>query len=194
MKAILLDGYGTLVKITDRRNPFRNVGGEEKSQRRRFYEQALSLDISTQDLLEPLGLDRSQIDEILEALSIETLSIQPYPEALAFLSHLEALGLPWLIVSNLAQPYCQPLIKALGISPLQCRFSCVTGLLKPDPSALLQPCADLGFNPQDVLMIGDSLRDDVGGAKAAGLKYFHLDRSLHTLWDALSPSDEHQET
>lgn len=194
MKAILLDGYGTLVQITDRRNPFRHVGGDDRDQRRRFYENALSVDMSAQALLEPLGLEKTQTDSILQALQAETLSIEAYPEAPAFLAHLDDLGLPWLVVSNLAQPYCQPLITALGISPLQCRFSCVTGLLKPDPEAMLQPCTDLGLHPSEVLMIGDSVRDDVGGAKAAGLNYFHLDRTRHTLWDALGMGRWPQDT
>lgn len=186
MKAILLDGYGTLVQIADKRHPFRQVGGEDKLQRRRFYNRALSANLTPQALLEPLGLDQSAQEAILEAILAETRSVQAYPDAQEFLARLDALGLPWLVVSNLAQPYCEPLINALGISPLQCRFSCVTGLIKPDPRAMLQPCADLSVAPSDVLMIGDSLRDDVGGAKAAGVNSFHLDRSQHTLWDALS--------
>ena len=186
MKAILLDGYGTLVQIADKRHPFRQVGGEDRLQRRRFYDRALSAYIMPQVLLEPLGLDQSAQEAILEALLAETRSVQAYPEAQDFLARLDALGLPWLVVSNLAQPYCEPLIRALGISPTQCRFSCVTGLIKPDPRAMLQPCAELGVSPSDVLMIGDSLRDDVGGAQAAGINSFHLDRSQHTLWDALS--------
>lgn len=189
MKAILLDGYGTLVQIADKRHPFRQVGGEDKLQRRRFYNRALSANLTPQALLEPLGLDQSAQEAILEAILAETRSVQAYPDAQEFLARLDALGLPWLVVSNLAQPYCEPLINALGISPLRCRFSCVTGLIKPDPKAMLQPCADLSVAPSDVLMIGDSLRDDVGGAKAAGVNSFHLDRSQHTLWDALSLID-----
>ncbi|MBD8088553.1 HAD family hydrolase [Pseudomonas fluorescens] len=183
MKAILLDGYGTLVQITDKRNPFRHLGEQDRAQRRHFYERALTTDLAAKELLEPLGLPCAEVSNILDALNAEVSSIKPFDEAKAFLSRLEDLGIPWLIVSNLAQPYCQPLIDALGISALRCRFSCVTGLLKPDPKALLQPCTDLDFSPADVLMIGDSLRDDVGGAQAAGLSYYHLDRQKHTLWD-----------
>lgn len=186
MKAILLDGYGTLVQIADKRHPFRQVGGEDKLQRRRFYDRALSANITPQALLAPLGLDQSAQGAILEALLAETRSVQAYPEAQEFLARLDALRIPWLVVSNLAQPYCEPLINALGISPLRCRFSCMTGLVKPDPRAMLQPCAELGFAPGEVLMIGDSLRDDVGGAQSAGINSFYLDRSQHTLWDALS--------
>ncbi|KPC17575.1 Hydrolase of HAD-superfamily protein [Pseudomonas amygdali pv. lachrymans] len=43
-------------------------------------------------------------------------------------------------------------------------------------------------------MIGDSLRDDVCGAKSAGINSFHLDRSQHTLWDALSSIGVDQDT
>lgn len=183
MKAILLDGYGTLVEITEKHHPFRMLGGDNKLARRAFYEKALCEDLTPEQLLAPFGMSECEIGSIVSRLNAETQSIRAFEDSIAFLNHLNEAGVPWMIVSNLAKPYCQPLLNALQIDAGQCRFSCLTGLLKPDAMALLGPCEELGCDPSEALMIGDSLRDDVGGAIAAGLQYFHLDRSRHTLWD-----------
>lgn len=183
MRGILLDGYGTLVRITQPRHPFKHIGRNDKGLRRRFYERALSESLAPAELLDSLGQADANLNEMMAALTEETASIEAYPEARPFLNRLNALRIPWLVVSNLAEPYCLPLMRALDIEAYQCRFSCRTGLVKPDPRALRAACEDLSLDPSDVLMVGDSLKDDVGGAKAAGLKSFHLDRTRHTLWD-----------
>lgn len=47
---------------------------------------------------------------------------------------------------------------------------------KPDPRSYLTACAALGAEPGATLMVGDSLRHDVIGARAAGLQARLLDR------------------
>ncbi|NHA00760.1 HAD family hydrolase [Nocardioides sp. W3-2-3] len=47
---------------------------------------------------------------------------------------------------------------------------------KPDPRAYLTACAHLGVDPAATLMVGDSLRHDVVGARRAGLQARLLDR------------------
>lgn len=47
---------------------------------------------------------------------------------------------------------------------------------KPDKRAYLEACASLGSDPAETLMVGDSLPNDVHGARAAGLHALHLDR------------------
>lgn len=44
------------------------------------------------------------------------------------------------------------------------------GAAKPDPRIFLHACEVLGFEPRQVLHIGDDLAADVHGAKAAGLR------------------------
>ena len=48
---------------------------------------------------------------------------------------------------------------------------------KPHPQSYLEACRRLGAEPDSTLMVGDSLANDVEGARAAGLKALHLDRS-----------------
>ncbi|MFH1663345.1 MAG: HAD family hydrolase [archaeon] len=55
-------------------------------------------------------------------------------------------------------------------------LSCETGLLKPNPKIFLLPLKKLKIKPQDAVMIGDSMRTDMGGAKRAGMKTILIDR------------------
>jgi putative hydrolase of the HAD superfamily len=51
------------------------------------------------------------------------------------------------------------------------------GLAKPDPAFFQLACARAGVDPPAGLMVGDSLRADVEGARAAGMTGILLDRS-----------------
>lgn len=51
------------------------------------------------------------------------------------------------------------------------------GKPKPDPESYLHACAALGVAPERTLMVGDSLVNDVEGARAAELQALHLDRA-----------------
>lgn len=47
------------------------------------------------------------------------------------------------------------------------------GVEKPDRRIFMKVCHHLGLEPGDVTHVGDSLRDDVEGARAAGFKALH---------------------
>lgn len=51
------------------------------------------------------------------------------------------------------------------------------GTPKPHREAYLAGCRALGVEPADTLMVGDSLANDVEGARAAGLSALHLQRA-----------------
>jgi putative hydrolase of the HAD superfamily len=53
--------------------------------------------------------------------------------------------------------------------------SAVFGVAKPDPSIFQHAVAALGVTPERTLYVGDSLRFDVRGATAAGLRPVHFD-------------------
>ena len=56
-------------------------------------------------------------------------------------------------------------------------LSCDCGLLKPDPGIYRHAAARMGLPPEQMLMVGDSPRDDVGGAREAGWRALLLDRT-----------------
>ncbi len=56
------------------------------------------------------------------------------------------------------------------------QLSCHTGLLKPDRQAFLAAAGMLRVPAGEILMVGDSLEDDIEGARAAGMRALLLDR------------------
>jgi HAD superfamily hydrolase (TIGR01549 family) len=52
----------------------------------------------------------------------------------------------------------------------------VHGKVKPDPSIFRAVLERLGVEPGDAVMVGDSVEDDIEGARALGMRAFLLDR------------------
>ena len=94
-----------------------------------------------------------------------------YPGVMEGLQGLAALGLPMACLTNKPQALAQTLLQQKGLSEF---FHVVFGgdsfeKKKPDPLPLLKTCEFLGFEPSQVLMIGDS-SNDAQAAHAAGCK------------------------
>lgn len=90
---------------------------------------------------------------------------------------LQARGLRLAIVSNF-DSRLRGICDGLGITAL---FEAIVtstgaGAAKPDPAIFLGAVAELKLEPDEVLHVGDSLREDVAGARAAGLHAVHLIR------------------
>jgi putative hydrolase of the HAD superfamily len=109
--------------------------------------------------------------------------------ALAGLRALAALGLPMGVVSN-SDGTVQGELRRLGVcyAPDGAKQVCegievgvvvdsaVVGVAKPDPAIFRIALDALGVPPgASVLHVGDSVRYDVAGARAAGLQPVHLD-------------------
>jgi phosphoglycolate phosphatase len=88
----------------------------------------------------------------------------------AMLDAIEALGLRWGIVTNKAQRFTNPLVKALGLGA---RAGAVvsgdtTPHSKPHPAPLLEAARQMGVAADDCVYVGDDLRDVQAGF-AAGM-------------------------
>lgn len=91
-----------------------------------------------------------------------------YPDVIAGLQAMRALGLRMACVTNKPVAFTLPLLEKKGLSAY---FEVVYGgdsfeRKKPDPIALLQVCADFDLAPAKVLAIGDS-SNDAQAARAA---------------------------
>jgi phosphoglycolate phosphatase len=94
-----------------------------------------------------------------------------YPGVMEGLQGLASLGLPMACLTNKPQALAQTLLQQKGLREF---FQVVFGgdsfeKKKPDPLPLLKTCEFLGFEPSQVLMIGDS-SNDAQAAHAAGCK------------------------
>ena len=100
-----------------------------------------------------------------------------YGDVLPALDALERRGLSLAVVSNW-DSQLPALLEKLGLAA---RFqvlsvSAVEQTGKPEPEIFLRTCGRLSVSPGEALHVGDSLREDYAGARAAGLSALLLDR------------------
>lgn len=100
-----------------------------------------------------------------------------YPEVSAALAALARLGLRLAVVSNWDERL-PPLLDDLGLGRRfdAVVYSAAVGVEKPDPRIFLHALERLGVAPEDAVHVGDSAREDVEGALAAGMEALHLVR------------------
>lgn len=101
------------------------------------------------------------------------IDTRPYPGVLEGLNALREGGFRLACVTNKAEIFTLPLLRATGLLDF---FDIVVSgdslpKKKPDPMPLLHACQHFGIRPRDMLLIGDSL-NDTQAARAAGCRIF----------------------
>ncbi|WP_353739151.1 HAD family hydrolase [Pseudomonas fluorescens] len=193
ISAIVFDGFGTLVRIGQRTNPYSALFREGRRQGVAVSPDsthfAMTANLSFDQVADHLGIELSSSKraEMNDALGKELASIEPYPDALEAIDQLLQAGVAIGICSNLAQPYGPAIRKVFP--HVQCHaFSFELGVMKPDPRIYLSICRELGGaasldgfettrENDRVVMIGDSRKCDRDGPRAVGIEGYHLDRS-----------------
>jgi putative hydrolase of the HAD superfamily len=101
-----------------------------------------------------------------------------YPEVPEALARLRARGRALAVVSNF-DARLSGLLDTLGLTPLVDAVIASTsvGAAKPAAAIFHAAAARLGVAPADTLHAGDSVENDVQGARAAGLRVVLVDRS-----------------
>ena len=101
-----------------------------------------------------------------------------FADAGAALERAHAAGLKVGILTNGDQAIQETKVQRTGLASYGVPVYASSSLpaAKPDARAFHHVCADLGVDPADVVMVGDSLRHDVQGARAAGLAGVLIDR------------------
>ena len=102
-----------------------------------------------------------------------------YDDVVECLDRLEAMGVQLAVISN----WDYSLHRVLRMFGLYERFIVVTasleeGVEKPDPRLFEITLSRAGFEPKDVLHVGDDPVDDIQGAEAAGIRSIKIDRSV----------------
>lgn len=188
--AVVFDAFGTIVKIGERTNPYRELIREGRRQGVELKPDsahiAMTMNVSLDELASELGvsLTASKRDELHRRLQVEVSSIEPFPDAIQAISLLKEAGVKTGICSNLASPY-GPNVREIFPHMHGYAFSFEAGVMKPDPSIYRLVCDQMGVEPGHyfsdrtgrVLMIGDSQSCDRDGPRVVGLTGFHLDRT-----------------
>ena len=119
-------------------------------------------------------------DECFNALYarfVEADAWRVFDDARPALESLRSLGLRLAIVSNWDERL-RPLLDALDLTRWfqVIVISHEVGHAKPSPEIFLHAAARLHLPPASILHIGDSTREDLGGASSAGMLSVLLDR------------------
>jgi len=98
---------------------------------------------------------------------------RPFPGVMEGLKTMRALGLHLTCVTNKAERFAWPLLRATGLLDFFDLLICGDSLpkKKPDPLPLQHACKYFGIEPAELLLIGDSSLD-MQAARAAGCRIF----------------------
>ena len=119
----------------------------------------------------------ASVDEASLARAVEVrmefsrAALQPRADALATLARLRELGLRTALISNCSAAAPElwpttPFAEAIDV-PL---FSCLEGMIKPDPEIYLRAGERLGVAPKDCLFVGDGGNHELSGAEQLGMR------------------------
>ena len=200
MKAVLLDGLGTLLELEPpgpalREEIERRTGidvGEERAQA------AFAAEISYYLAHHMEGRDMQAVNslrdrcaaEIRRSLAVEgldhatareamlaALRFRAFPDAAPLLCELRSRGLRIVAASNWDASLPEGLERA-GLAPYLdgAVSSAVVGAAKPDPAVFRAALEIARCAPAEALHVGDSPDADVAGARAAGIPVALLDR------------------
>jgi HAD superfamily hydrolase (TIGR01509 family) len=133
---------------------------------------AIVRDVARDAGLEP---DANQVQALWAAWHVRghLVGEQLYPDARATLAWAKAAGYRLGLVTNrwFGRALLEPELEAHGLAGLfdTIVVSCDARYAKPHPEIFRRALADLGVPADAAVMVGDSLRADVGGARRCGL-------------------------
>jgi putative hydrolase of the HAD superfamily len=116
--------------------------------------------------------------ELVDAL-LASLHFAPFSDVVPALEAYRARGLRLLVVSNWDVSLHEVLAN-VGLSPLLDGIltAAEAGVPKPAPGIFRQALRLAGVTPAEAIHVGDSVEEDVAGARAAGIEPVLLDREI----------------
>ncbi|CAM5403922.1 HAD family hydrolase [Eoetvoesiella caeni] len=178
IRAVAFDVFGTLCQITEPRAPFKQLLSQcpaATEWRRTLMCQDMRITDLANEL--PISPSPAELAALENDLQIELASIALYPEVLATLKELNQQGIKLALISNLATSYADPVRRLIAGQIETQIWSFEVGHIKPEREIFEILVRRLDCQPSQILMVGDSLVSDIGGARKAGLNAILLDRT-----------------
>ncbi len=172
-RAVAFDAFGTLVHIGRKRHPFERLIRQARD-RAEALPSPMIQPIGLADYAIALGLPHP--DPELTMLNDELATIALYPDTLDAICRVREQDVKVAVASNLALPYAAPLKALLGDLVDIWHFSFDAGAIKPQRAFYAGLTARLGCEASELLMVGDTWRDDIVGAVEAGSRARWVDR------------------
>lgn len=181
IKTIVFDLYNTLVEIKRRDHFFLRlykISHDGFGMDISLYLQ-LVMKNSVDDLRHILPNEFSNLyDERLSYLEKELNSVVIYDEVIAVLRELKK-DFQLFLISNLASPYKNPVyFYNLDKYFEKMIFSCDYGFLKPNREIFEEVEKITSNAPNKILMVGDSFKSDITGARNMNWNYLKINRKL----------------
>ncbi len=191
IKAIIFDCWDTLFYDAIIPKPFNRFAEKLKKsmsdytylkifEKKFMLERCNNIEEAVNNLLKDLKikLDKNSIKELVNFLTKKAVNyIKPFPETLETLNKLKK-RFKLVLLTNAFSPSSDALEEKYNIRELFdiIVLSFEVGLLKPDPKMFEIALKKLGLRKNEVLMVGNSLKDDVEAAESFGIKGILLDR------------------
>ena len=167
IRAVCFDAFGTVVEITDRRQPFKLI---LENQYHHLAVRAMTRPIDIRDLagqLDPVPPEASIVQWEAE-VEAECASIKLRPRMRSIWKALKQARLQIAVCSSLAAPYAGPMIQTLPAHPDGLVLSYRVGLMKPHKEIYSIVASQLGLKLSQILFVGDRMEEDVLGPIDAG--------------------------
>jgi putative hydrolase of the HAD superfamily len=191
LKAVLLDGMGTLLRLVPPAPALAESLGVDLATAERAFRAEVDYYVvhhlegshpsSLGDLrrrcaavlAESAGVEPAAA---LDAL-IDSLRFEAFEDAAPALTELRARGLTLVVVSNWDCSLPEVLAAVALLDLVDAVIpSAVVGAAKPDPAIFEAALAAAGSAPAEALHVGDSIENDVEGARKAGIRALLLGR------------------
>ena len=132
----------------------------------------------TEDIVRGMGGEGPEVRAVAEAITegwLHSENFELYEDALPVLEELRRYGLKIGLVSNTSRDL-DAFIRHFGLDVDAWIASGTHGKVKPSPTIFRAALQLLGVEPRAAAMVGDSLLDDIEGARALGMQAFLIDR------------------
>ena len=182
IRAVVFDAFGTLVHLGERRHPFRalqtlmDAAGHIKQPTDAARIMTNNVGLAGTAAMFGVQLSVTDLAPIERDLQAELETVRLFPESAGVLKELATRGLKLGLCSNLAAPYALPIRLLLPMTLDAYAWSFEVGALKPQPAIYANVCRQLGCEPYDVLMVGDTSEADLHGPRQIGMRSLLLCR------------------
>lgn len=180
IKAIVFDLWNTLAYIDSNQNPlfllerFFGIKPEQykKVERAFMLQKFPSVVEAAKHICDCMGKDPDpqMLSELLDIYDKSKIHFELFPDVISELERLRTKGYKLALVSNSDCFTIKPFFEA-GYKKYfdYVAFSYETGMLKPDSDIFKFVLEKLGTKPENVVMVGDNLHDDVQASLAVGM-------------------------
>jgi putative hydrolase of the HAD superfamily len=132
----------------------------------------------TEAIVRGMGGEGARVREVAEAITagwLHSANFELYDDVLPVLAELRESGLRIGLVSNTSRDLTT-FVGHFALDVDAWISSGVHGKVKPSPTIFLAALELLGVDADAAVMVGDSLLDDVEGARALGMRAYLIDR------------------